>query len=343
MRRRSFGVQLLIVLALPAFAAAAPGDLFTATEPLDLRLEFPLRTVISDRANREYRPARILVAGEQGDVSVDLRVRLRGKSRVDVCEFPPLLLNFRSSQPEGSPFAGENRLKLVTHCGSSAAAEQYVRLERQLYLVLGLLTDTSLRTRLVNVTYFDTDRGRELGTKVGFLIEDEDRFAERMALTPVKEQRLDSARYDPDALAIVDVFQYFIGNTDWSAIAGPAGEQCCHNVVPFARADGMLVPVPYDFDASGIVDTPYALPDERLPIKDVRQRLYRGRCRELADLKPAFEQFVARRDAINALFTPAAGLGERTVQRTREYVDDFYEVITDDARAERAFLGRCSR
>lgn len=343
MRRRSFGVRLVVVLALPAVAAAAPGDLFTAAEPLDLRLELPLRTVVSDREEREYRPARILVAGDQGEVSVDLRVRLRGKSRVDVCEFPPLLLNFRSSQPEGSPFAGENRLKLVTHCGSSAANEQYVRLERQIYLVLGLLTDASLRTRLVNVTYFDTDRGRELGPKVGFLIEDEDRFGERMALTPVKEERLESARYAPDALAMLDVFQYFIGNTDWSAIAGPAGEQCCHNVVPYARADGALVPVPYDFDASGLVDTPYALPDERLPIKDVRQRLYRGTCRELADLQPTFAQFVARRDAIAGLFTPATGLNERTAQRTRDYVDEFYAVITDDARAERAFRARCSR
>jgi hypothetical protein len=343
MRRRRFGVRLVAGLALAAIAAAARGELFTAAEPLDFRLELPLRTVVSDREERDYQPARIAVAGTQGEISVDLRVRLRGKSRVEACEFPPLLLNFRSSQPEGSPFAGENRLKLVTHCGSSAANEQYVRLERQLYLVLGLFTETSLRTRLVNVTYFDTERGRELGTKVGFLIEDEERFAERMGLTPVTAERVDSARYDPDALAVVDVFQYFIGNTDWSAIAGPAGEQCCHNVVPFARADGVLVPVPYDFDASGIVDTPYSMPDERLPIQDVRQRLYRGRCRELADLQPTFAQFVAQREAITALFTPAVGLTERTVQRTRAYVDDFYEAIADSARAERAFRARCSR
>ena len=91
-------------------------------------------------------------------------MRVRGKSRIRACEFPPLLLNFPGEQPAGSPFAGENRLKLVTYCNASTAYEQYVRLERQIYLVLNLLTGTSLRTRLVNVTYYDTERGREIAT-----------------------------------------------------------------------------------------------------------------------------------------------------------------------------------
>ena len=88
-------------------------------------------------------------------------MRVRGKSRVQACEFPPLLLNFPGRATAGSPFAGENRLKLVTYCNASPAYEQYVRLERQAYLVLNALTGASLRTRLVNVTYYDTERGRE--------------------------------------------------------------------------------------------------------------------------------------------------------------------------------------
>ena len=90
---------------------------------------------------------------------------------------------------------------------------------------------------------------------------------------------VERAQYEPEALALLDVFQYLIGNTDWSAFAGPRGEDCCHNVVPYVRADGTFVPVAYDFDASGIVNPPHAAPDQRLPIRNVRQRLYRGRCR----------------------------------------------------------------
>ena len=139
------------------------------------------------------------------------------------------------------------------------------------------------------------------------------------------------------------MFQYFIGNTDWSAIAGPAGQPCCHNVVPYARADGMLVPVPYDFDASGIVDAPYSLPDERLPIKYVRQRLYRGRCRDLATLQPTLDRFVEQRAAITALFTPAEGFDESTAKATIRYIDDFYAVIGDPQRVQKALSVNCDR
>ena len=126
------------------------------------------------------------------------------------------------------------------------------------------------------------------------------------------------ARYDPAALVLLDVFQYFVGNTDWSAFAGPAGEQCCHNVVPFARADGVLLPVPYDFDATGIVNAPYSLPDERLRIQRVRQRLYRGRCREVSELQPAFRPI--RRAACGDQRAVHAGRGpqrENGSQRAR--------------------------
>ena len=309
---------LAAVLAAPGLALAAP-PLFEDETVLALKLEAPFRTILRDRDEPEYQPARIVAADDKGaEVAIDLRVRVRGKSRVQACAFPPILLNFPGEQPAGSPFAVENRLKLVTYCNASPAYEQYVRLERQAYLVLNLLTGTSLRTRLVNVTYYDTERGREIATKVGFLIEDEDRFGERVGLTPVTAEAIELASYDPAALALVEVFQYFIGNTDWSALAPPAGEEkCCHNIVPYARADGVLLPVPYDFDSAGIVDAPYPLPDERLPIQDVRQRLFRGRCRDLAALEPVFALFVAQRTAISAVVL--AGRGPyREKRRARE-------------------------
>ena len=334
---------LAAVLASPGLASAAPA-LFEDETVLALKLEAPFRTILRDRNDPEYQPARIVAAGDAGaEVSIDLRVRVRGRSRVQACEFPPLLLNFPGEQPADSPFGGENRLKLVTYCDANPTYEQYVRLERQAYVVLNQLTDASLRTRLVNVTYYDTERSRELATKVGFLLEDETRFGERAGLTQLTDERVESARYDPAALALMEVFQYFIGNTDWSAIAGPAGEQCCHNVVPYARADGVLLPVPYDFDSAGIVDAPYPVPDERLPIQNVRQRLYRGPCRELAVLNPVFELFVTRRAAIAQLFEPAAGHNERRAERANDYLDAFYAVLDEPEEIEKRFRSDCGR
>jgi len=328
---------------LPATALAAPSTLFTADAPFAMRLEAPFQAVLRRREDPEYQPAHIVAAGGQDAVTIDLRVRVRGKSRVKACEFPPLLLNFSKDQPQGSPFAGENRLKLVTHCDASSSFDQYNALERQVYRALNLLTDASLRIRPVTVTYFDSGRGRELATKAGFLIEDEERFAERSKLTIVSDERVDESRYDAAALALVDTFQYFVGNTDWSSAAGPAGSPCCHNVVPFARADGVLVPVPYDFDASGLVNAPYALPNEKLPIASVRQRLYRGRCREMSGFDAAFARFTEMRAAIDALFTPSAGLSEKAAKGARDYIAAFYDTIGDPRKAERAFRVACPR
>jgi hypothetical protein len=342
--RHACWAALVSALLLAGIASAQESTLFLDDEPLVIRLEAPLRTVFADRDDPEFQPARIEVANA-GDapLAVDLRVRVRGKSRTVACDFPPLLLNFPRNQPAGSPFAGEDRLKLVTHCLANAQHEQHVVLERQIYLALNLLTASSLRIRPVAMTYFDTDRGREIADRVGILIEDEEQFAARSGLAVVSAERVDRALYDPSALALLDVFQYFIGNTDWSAAEGPAGENCCHNVVPYARPDGVLLPVPYDFDAAGIVDAPYASPSEQLPIRSVRERLYRGRCRDLAELEPVFAAFTGHREALTALFAPQAGLPERTAARARQYLDQFYAILGNEARAQREFRTNCGR
>jgi hypothetical protein len=331
-----------IALSAVAHAPRAAAALFGPDEPLSIRLEAPLGKVARAADDPQYEPAKLLTSDEQGaEVAIRLRVRARGKSRLKACDFPPLLLNFPAKQPAGSPFEGENRLKLVTHCNTGDAYEQYVLVEQQLYRVLNLLTETSLRVRPVRVTYYDSERSRELFTKPGFVIEDEGRFAARSGVVPASLERVEPERYDLATLTLLEIFQYFIGNTDWSALAGPAGEPCCHNVVPFARPDGVLLPVPYDFDASGIVGVPYALPDQRLPIRTVRERLYRGRCRELAAFTPVFDQFVERREAIAALFTPEAGLTARNAASARSYIDAFYALVADPRRAERAISVAC--
>jgi hypothetical protein len=335
---------IVLWLAGAGAAHAQGSTLFESDEPLVIRLEAPLRSILAARDDPEYQPSRIEVASAQGaPVTVDLRVRVRGKSRVEACDFPPLLLNFPDEQPEGSPFAGENRLKLVTHCLAGTDHEQLVRLERQIYLAHDLLTEPSFRTREVTISYISSDGGRELVDRYGFLIEEDAALAARAGLTIVEAESVDRALYDASALALLDVFQYFIGNTDWSVVAGPEDEDCCHNIVPFARPDGVLLPVPYDFDATGLVEAPYSAPSTRLRIQSVRERLYRGRCREIAELEPAFAVFTAQRTALTALLTTDADLSERRATRARRYIDEFYDVLADASAVEREFRVTCSR
>ena len=250
-------------------------------------------------------------------------------------------LNFPAKALGGTPFQGENKLKLVTHCNSGSAYEQYLYTEYSAYRVFNLVTDSSLRVRLAEVTYFDSKRQKVIDTKPAFLIEDEEHFADRQGLKRLKDEHIKRAAYDGNAMRLVEMFEYFIGNTDWSALEGPAGEPCCHNVVPMARKDGVLVPIPYDYDATGLVDPPYALPSEKLPIRNVRTRLYRGVCYDLADIQASYEPFQRHHDEIVKLFEdPRLG---KAGQDAHRYIDDFYEVLADPQRVEKAFRFSCSR
>jgi hypothetical protein len=346
--RTSHCGALAVLAALVTSAGlerSVTADLFDTHDPLTVELAAPFPAVFRQREadDREYQDA-ILTSGASGadaGVTVPLRVRVRGRSRAAQCDFPPLLLNFRKPDVVGTVFDGQDRLKLVTHCRTNASYDKYLRLEYLIYRVQALVTQYSLRARPIEAHYVDNGRARDMGTRPAILLEDEEQFGERHGMTMFEATRVDRARYDAEVLATLDVFQYLIGNTDWSAIDGPGEERCCHNVTPYVRADGTLVPVAYDFDSAGLVDAPHALPDERLPIRSVRQRLYRGQCRPAEELAPIFARFQQQRSAILALFTEQPGLDADDAERAREYIEEFYAVLADDKRRERAFFNAC--
>jgi hypothetical protein len=139
-------------------------------------------------------------------------------------------------------------------------------------------------------------------------------------------------------LDLVSVFQYMIGNTDWSVYA-------IHNIrlVEMTDQGGYLFPVAYDFDFSGLVDAPYAIPDERLPIRRVRQRLYRGTCRKLEEMTPTFDLFKSKRDSIEAIFTSIDGLEPKRLKDVKDYLKDFFDEIKEPKKFESSLQYACAR
>src|SRR5205807_7500391 len=118
-------------------------------------------------------------------------------------------------------------------------------------------------------TYVDTARTRDTLPRYGFFIEDDNRMARRNHTHVITSQGIPQEGTDPDQIGLIAVFEYMIANTDWS-VAG------LHNIVLTEDTIGTVYPVPYDFDWSGVISTPYARPDARLNITSVRQRLSRG-------------------------------------------------------------------
>jgi len=336
--------------ALPlVFLGFAPGSsaqaLFDSNEVLEVRIEAPLTTFSRDRSDVDYLDGTFSYTDEIGETrSFDLKMRARGRYRrqKSTCNFPPVRLNFKTGQVEGSILDGEDKLKLVTHCQNRRAKnEQYVLREYMAYRILQLLTDKSFRARLLRITYTNNENNEASMTKYGFVIEDDDSVGERLGMLPREVKSLSYSELDAKHTNLVNLFQYLIGNTDYSLIRGPADDNCCHNSVPFSAGD-LVSPVPYDFDFSGLVDAPYADPNPRLKIRSVRTRLYRGRCSNNEHLPASIAHIMSKKGEIYALVEELRDFDKASRLSITRYLDDFFEDVSNERMIERKLLTKCS-
>ncbi len=339
-----------MVLALSGCAAPRepvpgppPADrLFAGHEIFGLTLEFDQASVFKERSGEStYHPARLEyldTAGQRVRLEIEVRTRGHYRRKRENCRFPPLRLNFARKQAKGTVFAGQDKLKLVTHC--QGRYEQYVLQEHLVYRLYNLMTERSFRVRLVEVTYVDSG-GRNPLRRYAFFIEDVKTLAERNGFVPFKEPEVPYEALDAEELSRLEVFQYMVGNTDWSVLRGSAGDDCCHNSKPIRASDGQVVAVPYDFDLAGAVNAPYASPNPDLGIRSVRQRLWRGFCRPNgAHLDAAIAAYQARRDDIYALYRAETRLEPRRLSLTLAWFDRFYDTI-GEPDGVRGMLRRC--
>jgi len=337
-----------IVLFLPMLVATAKGNngsdpLFASDEILNIEIEAPFGMLARDRPNEEEVAGKFRYTAEDGSlVEFDVAVRTRGRVRRDrrVCQFPPLRLNFKKSEVKDSLFNKQDRLKIVTHCRKGAAYEQAILSEYLAYRIFNLLTDTSFRVRLLRVTYTYDDKNRQV-EKYAIFIEHKDRIAKRLDAKTTEIQKAQINSLHPPDLNLTSVFHFFIGNTDYSPIAAAPGEDCCHNQILFTREGEPNYTIPYDFDQSGLVDAPHALPNERFGLRSVRERLYRGRCSNNGYLPSTLRHFNDKRSNIEALIKDQRGLTKRNSKSMLSYINAFYDIINNPQRLNKNIVKKC--
>ena len=323
-------------------AAAQP--LFATEDTLVVRIEAPFRTLMRKRNETGQLDGTLAFSDPAGSEHLlDVKLRTRGIFRrsAENCEFTPIRVNFRKSQVEGTVFAGQDKLKLVTHCGGSDTYEQYVLSEYLAYKIFNAVTDYSFRARLLHVTYVDTDRDGDSRTRYAFFIEDNDRLAERIDAGKVEVKQASYARLEEKQAALVTVFEYLIGNTDFSMIGPDKGKDCCHNIELFSREPGVYIAVPYDFDFSGLVDARYAAPHPSLRTRSVTRRVYRGICEHNDVMEETVAQFRSRQAVIAQLPATVDGMDDRARSKAQNYIADFYEDIGNTEAVEDNLVTKC--
>jgi hypothetical protein len=338
---------LLLLIAAPLSAQEPQGEpkppkpynpppLFSEAKPLEMTLTAPFRQLRRDRqVETQYRPATISYTGDSGVVTVPVRVRTRGIWRKKNCDIPPLLLNFTKDSTKKTAFARLDRARLTLHCKDNDDYEQYVLQEFQVYRVQRVLTPLSYDVRLVRVAYVDSEKKDTLTKRWAFISEQDEPFAERVGLELVELKGAGPADLDPYESAFYGVFQFFVGNSDFS-IRG------LHNAV-LVKREMDHVPVARDFDWSGAVNARYAVPNPILKIRSVSQRIMRGYCVPPENYEKVFALFREKKDAMYALYSDsiAAPMKPNVVKNTLEYFDDFYKTINDPRRANREIVSAC--
>lgn len=339
--------QTLLAVALLAASLSssiyAANPLFESDELLRVVLEFPADDLLRHAKKKPIVPGQLRYTDADGtDVVLDLDLTSRGKSRLEQCKYPPLSINLKKKQTKSTLFAGQNKLKLVTPCRPTTEYKHYLAQEYTIYRAYNLLSEYSFRARMLEVTFRDSKGKRKDAVHAAFFIESDKEVAARLNMTKVETDAVRISQLAPEQISILTLFQYMIANTDWSARRGPPSEGCCHNgkvIAPPNSASGWVI-LPYDFDQSGIINTSYALPNERLGIRNVRQRLYRGYCRGNDRLDVTIAVFNDNRAAIEALFGSATDQPSKN-KTALKYLGRFYETINDPRKRQKQILGAC--
>lgn len=339
------GMQRFVIILLlgPGLCGADDSPLFASDTPLDLVFEFQLGTIINKADDRPVVEGRVHYTDENGTpVSVGMTMTTRGKSRLEHCQFPPLSANFKGQEKNGSLFEGQKKVKIVTHCRSADTYERYLLQEYGIYRAFNVLTDKSFRVRMINATYRDSAGKKKDIVETAFFLESDNEVAERLGMEKHDVSIINPEQLDSENASLLALFQYLIGNTDWSSLKGPDEEGCCHNgkvVIP-AGSERDWVVIPYDFDQSGIINTKYSMPAEALGISSVRQRLYRGRCMNMDHLDASIALFNSRRSDLETALLPDGVEGKYRETAIR-YIDDFYKIINDPLEREKNIENRC--
>ncbi len=347
-------VVLLLLFANPAAIAGEADLLFQSDELLSFTLSGPINKLDKEReSGTVYQPAFLTYKDSQGQsISLNVRLRPRGKKRLSrvVCSFPPIRILFDKQETANTIFAKQKKLKLVTQCQPELKRHEYYLLTEYLaYKTLNLLTNDSYKVRLVRVSYVDNTiagnkgNGKALHTNFGFLIEPTKRLAKRINRTRFKPPETSATHLDGTHLNLVSLFQMMIGNTDWSATHGGV-EECCHNGKLFGEAESSdNLFIPYDFDMTGLVNPDYATVDKALKLDSIRDRRYRGYCRNLEWLDYNIILLNLKRREILTLFEHAPYLPDRRNRVNLRYMEGFYRLINNPKRVKRKIYARCHK
>ncbi|MEO1715062.1 MAG: CotH kinase family protein, partial [Bacteroidota bacterium] len=181
-------------------------------------------------------------------------------------------------------------VKMVSPCLWGSEGEQLLHRERLAYELYQQITPYSFQTYSTEIAYHTVSSSSAGAVQPVFFLEPKQDLYARLDVEKVTDEVVRNVSGNDYGSFVL--FQYFIGNTDWNLSNR-------HNLVLVKDIEkGRAIPIPYDFDQSGLVNAPYAKPYPTMPIEQVTDRMLQWRGKNKEPLLYAIQQFQALKPAL---------------------------------------------
>ena len=280
------------------------------------------KRLLNRKSKKEYQPVTVHISGLDSVLTFSGKIRSRGNIRLQVCSNPSLKLKLKKGELAAAGFSKLNDLKFVLQCGNHSVGNKYLLLEKLVYECHTIYSEHYHRVK--PATLLPTQKeGLEINS---FLLEDEEQLAERYRGRIMETKRASTRGLQREAYVNMCLFNYLVLNTDWHVYN-------LHNV-EFVSPEGGndIIPIPYDFDYSGFVNTSYSIPGETIDITSVQVPYFLGKHITEAEIHAAADHYLARRPAAEAFLQNHPDLSDRERKRLLKRLESFYEEIGEEKK-----------
>ncbi|ALM08199.1 hypothetical protein SB49_10580 [Sediminicola sp. YIK13] len=310
--------------------------LFKTSKILPVQMEYSNRDLKKLTNDSTYINTLLTYRDAETLDTLPLRIRARGNYRRKNCYFSPVKMKIKKDDAKKTLFKGNKELKLVLPCLKVRDANDDVIKELLAYKLYEVVSPYHFKTRLLDFTLSES-KGKKIEKHriKAFFIEDMDELEDRFGgktmkrnVHPLQQDSLSSIRNS--------FFQYMIGNTDFST-----GYQ--HNQ-KLLFLNGFSIPIPYDFDMSGLCDTSYSVVSQIdglvLPLESVTDRLYRGFKRSNATMFSIRDEFLQNRSNMMAILEDHKTYFENPdeYQKSKKYILGFFDILADSDKFKSEIL-----
>jgi hypothetical protein len=297
-------------------------ELFLSDDYTEFDLTFNFQELERLKNTNDYMPAAIELDIPHDEIKHwDIEIKARGRYRRRICDFPPIKLKFNKDDLAEVGYKKDNDMKLVTHCIDDYTGKENVLREYLTYKLYEFYSDQYFRTQLVKVNYFDSQSKKKM-KGIGILIEDNETVERRLNGEICEDcYSVDHDSFYVDNLHTIALFQYMVGNADWSI-------PMVRNIEMMKSKDeNKYFMVPYDFDFSGLVNASYAVPNTNYNQKSIRDRIYLAPCEEVNEIKPYAEYFKSKKEEVTDFVKNFKKLSAYSRRDIVGYIESFYDSL----------------